>query len=61
MRSDLDLLFEYEPASRFALFTQADLNEELSAEIGARIDLIALDGLRPAFRERVSREMIQVF
>ena len=59
--SDLDLLFDYDPASRFSLFTQADLMEELSGAIGAKVDLIALDGLRPAFRERATREMVQVF
>ena len=60
-RSDLDLLFEYDPASRFSLFTQADLIEELTAAIGTKVDLVALDGLRPPFRERVAREMVQVF
>lgn len=60
-RSDLDLLFEYDPASRFSLFTQADLSEELSDAIGTKVDLIAMDGLRPAFRERVTRDMVRVF
>ena len=60
-QSDLDLLFEHDPASRFSLFTQADLMMELSSVIGAKVDLIALDGLRPAFRERVQREMVSVF
>lgn len=60
-RSDVDLLFDHDPASRFSLFTQAELIEELSTEIGARVDLIALDGLRPAFRDRVAPQMVQVF
>ena len=60
-RSDIDLLFDHDPASRFSLFTQAELIEELSTEIGTRVDLIALDGLRPSFRERVGPQMIQVF
>lgn len=60
-RSDIDLLFDHDPASRFSLFTQAELIEELSTEIGARVDLIALDGLRPAFRERVTPHLVQVF
>lgn len=60
-RSDLDLLFDHDPTSRFSLFTQAELMEELAAEIGTKVDLIALDGLRAPFRERVAREMVQVF
>lgn len=59
--SDLDLLFDYDPASRFSLFTQAELIEELSTRIGTKVDLIALDGLRPGFRDRIRAEMISVF
>jgi len=60
-RSDVDLLFDDDPASRFSLFTQADLIEELSAEIGAKVDLIALDGLRPSFRDRIGSDLVRVF
>lgn len=60
-QSDLDLLFEHDPAARFSLFTQAGLIDELSVAFGAKVDLVALDGLRPAFRERVEREMVPVF
>lgn len=60
-RSDLDLLFEHDPGSRFSLFTQADLIEELSAAVGTKVDLIAIDGLRAPFRERVAQEMVRVF
>lgn len=59
--SDVDLLFEYDPASRFTLLTQADLVEELSAEIGVRVDLIALEGLRSPFRDRAAAEMVRIF
>lgn len=60
-RSDLDLLFDCEPASGFSLFTQAELSEELSSQIGTRVDLIALEGLRQSFRTRVASEMVRVF
>lgn len=60
-RSDLDLLFDYDPASPFSLFTQADLSQELSAGIGAGVDLIALDGLRPSFRDRIAQDIVRVF
>lgn len=60
-RSDVDLLFDYDPASRFSLFTQADLIDELSTEIGAKVELIALDGLRQSFRDRIGSDLVQVF
>lgn len=59
--SDVDLLFEHDPRSRFSLFTQATVADELSERLGTKVDLIALDGLKAPFRQRVSREMVQVF
>jgi uncharacterized protein len=59
--SDIDLLFDYDPTARFTLFTQAGLMQELSDGLGTKIDLIARDGLRPHFRERVEKDMIRVF
>lgn len=59
--SDLDLLFDYDPKAHFTLFTQAGLIQELSEGLGAKVDLIARDGLRSRFRERVERDMVQVF
>ncbi len=59
--SDLDLLFEHDPKARFTLFTQAGLMQELSDQIGTKVDLIARDGLRPRFREKIEREMVKVF
>lgn len=59
--SDVDLLFDHDPASGFSLFTQAELSEELSERMGTRVDLIALDGLRASFRSRVAGDLIRVF
>lgn len=59
--SDIDLLFEYDPASRFTLFTQAGLIADLSGRLGVPVDLVARDGLKPGFRERVEREMVRIF
>lgn len=60
-RSDVDLLFDHDPASGFSLFTQAELSAELSDQFGTRVDLVALDGLRPAFRTRITPELVRVF
>ena len=59
--SDLDLLFEYDPAGEFSLFDQAGAMLELSDSLGARVDLVSRFGLRPRVRERVEREMVRVF
>jgi len=59
--SDLDLIFEYDPGTPFSLFTQAGIMQDLSERLGARVDLIARDGLRPRFREKVERDMVRVF
>lgn len=60
-KSDLDLLFEYDSASRFSLFTQAELMLELTDGLGTKVDLISRKGLRPRVKARVEQEMVQVF
>ena len=59
--SDLDLLFEYDPARPFSLFDQASAMLELSDGLGAKIDLVSRFGLRPRVRARVEGEMVRVF
>lgn len=59
--SDLDLLFEYDPARPFSLFDQAGAMLELSDGLSAKIDLVSRFGLRPRVRARVEDEMIRVF
>lgn len=60
-KSDIDLLFDYDPKSSFSLFDQAGLMLELSDGIGAKIDLVSRRGLRPRLKARVESEMIQIF
>jgi predicted nucleotidyltransferase len=59
--SDLDLLFEYDPASKFSLFDQAGAMLELADSLDAKVDLVSRAGLRPRVRARVEGEMIRVF
>lgn len=59
--SDLDLLFEYDPAGTFSLFDLAGTMLELSDGLGAKVDLISRRGLRPTVRARVESEMVRVF
>lgn len=59
--SDLDLLYEYDPAGKFSLFDQAAAMLELSDGLGAKIDLVSRSGLRPRLRARIESEMVRVF
>ena len=59
--SDLDLLFEYDPSKPFSLFDQAGAMLELSEGLGAKVDLVSRNGLRPRVRARVEGEMVRVF
>lgn len=59
--SDLDLLYEYDPARKFSLFDQASAMLELSDQLGAKVDLVSRKGLRPRLRERIEQEMVRVF
>jgi uncharacterized protein len=59
--SDFDLLYEYDPSRAFSLFDQAGAMLLLADELGARVDLVSRTGLRSRLRQRVEREMIQVF
>lgn len=59
--SDLDLLYEYDPSTKFSLFDQAGAMLELSDELGTRVDLISRAGLRPRQRSRIEGEMVRVF
>jgi uncharacterized protein len=59
--SDLDLLFDYDPSSSFSLFDQAGLMLDLSDQLGSKVDLVSLRGLRPRLKARVEGEMIRIF
>ena len=59
--SDLDLLFEYDPSKPFSLFDQAGAMLELSEGLGAKVDLVSRNGLRPRVRARVEGDMVRVF
>jgi predicted nucleotidyltransferase len=59
--SDLDLLFEYDPARPFSLFDQAGAMLELSDGLGAKVDLVSRIGLRERLRDRIEAEMVRVF
>ena len=54
--SDLDLLVEFQPASRVGLIQMARIERELSELIGRKVDLRTPADLSRYFREEVLRE-----
>lgn len=60
-QSDLDLLFEVEPASRFSLLDQARLQLDLSAALDRGVDFVARDGLHRAVKSSAEADMVQIF
>jgi uncharacterized protein len=59
--SDVDLLIEVEPASRFGLFAFVDLKNDLAGLLGRPVDLAFPDAMRPRLRAAVLRDAIEVF
>jgi predicted nucleotidyltransferase/DNA-binding XRE family transcriptional regulator len=54
--SDVDLLAEVPPG--MGLFGMGRLADELEAILGARVDLVPAQGLKPEVRTRIQRELI---
>ncbi len=59
--SDVDLLIEVDPESRFGLLAFLDLKGELANLLGRRVDLAFADAMRPRLRTTVLRDAIKVF
>ncbi len=51
--SDLDLLVEFQPEARIGLFKFAEMEEELTALLGRKVDLVTKPGLKPWIRPHV--------
>lgn len=58
--SDVDVLVEFEPTARPTLMTLAGVYGRLGDLLGRRVDVGTVDGLRPALRATVEREMLRV-
>lgn len=54
--SDIDILVEFERPIGFFAFM--DLEEYLKEELGAEVDLVTEDALKPIIKPRVTRETV---
>lgn len=59
--SDIDLIFEYDPKSKFDLFDQAGVYLDIKDALGREVDLVSRRTMRPSFRAKVESELVQVF
>jgi predicted nucleotidyltransferase len=59
--SDIDLLAEFEPATRLSLTGLASLRADLADLLNAPADLAEWAVLKPPVRERAEREAVRVF
>lgn len=59
--SDLDLLFEYDPRSKFSLFDQAGAMQELSDMLGVKVDLVSRKALHPYLVPKVETDLVRIF
>ena len=59
--SDVDLIFEYDPASTFDMVNQSGVYLELRDALGVEVDLVSRYAMRPSFRAHVEPEMYRVF
>jgi hypothetical protein len=57
-QSDLDILVGFDPARKISLFDLVSLEEELSAYLGVKVDLVERDSVKPALRNRIMNEAV---
>lgn len=56
--SDIDLLAEFAPNTRFGLLTFCQLENDLSELLQHKVELVMKDGLKPHIGKRISQEVI---
>jgi putative addiction module CopG family antidote len=59
--SDIDVLVDVTPGSRFSLVDMAATKDFLEKELGRSVDLVTREGLNPDIRVRVLREAERAF
>ena len=59
--SDIDLMVEFEPASRIGLIKFESLVEELESLAGRKVDLVTKHGLKPWVRPQVLKDAFVIY
>lgn len=59
--SDIDVLIDVAPGSRFSLVDLASVKNVLEEELGREVDVVTRAGMEPSFKDRVLDEAESVF
>ncbi len=59
--SDLDLLLDYDPSSRFSLIELVGIKQLLERRLGVPVDLTTRDSLDPLLRDCIETSARRVF
>lgn len=59
--SDLDLLIDYDPNSRFNAFDLVGIKQYLEDELQLPVDVTTRDGLHPMLRAEIEQTAVRVF
>jgi putative addiction module CopG family antidote len=59
--SDVDILIDVAPATRFSLVDLVSVQDFLEKQLGRKVDVVTRQGLGPAIRDRVVREAEKAF
>lgn len=57
-KSDIDIAIDVPKEKLFTLFDLAEVQENLKKLAGRKVDVVMIDGIRPAMRARIEKEMI---
>jgi uncharacterized protein len=59
--SDVDVIVDYDPESKFNLIDLAGVHRRLSERLGRKVDVVTRDGIHRRIRDRVLKEAVRVF
>ena len=59
--SDLDLIIDYDPESRFSLLDLVAVGRIIEEHMGVKADVMTRQGLHPLLKDNIEAEAIRVF
>jgi predicted nucleotidyltransferase len=59
--SDVDVLLDVPPGRKFSLFDLGEVRVTLCEPLGRDADAVIHEDLRPEFRDRIARDLVDVF
>ncbi|MEQ8414595.1 MAG: nucleotidyltransferase domain-containing protein [Imperialibacter sp.] len=60
-KSDIDVLIDVPQEIKFTLFDIAEIREQLEKAVGKKVDVVMLNGIRPALKKSIENEMQLIY